>query len=97
MSKIILAAFTLPLLLLFAPADIHSGNSPANKSPATHGQDGTLQKMIVASGSVIMDLDLNRIERSELPRRWNRDGPLARTLGVVLRRGGEFFLSSSCF
>ena len=61
MSKIILAAFTLPLLLLFAPADIHSGNSPANKSPATHGQDGTLQKMIVASGSVTMDLDLNRI------------------------------------
>src|SRR6266478_6636705 len=59
--KIILAAFTLPLLLLFAPADIQSGNSPANKSPATHGQDGTLQKMIVASGSVTMDLDLNRI------------------------------------
>src|SRR6266481_3734176 len=59
--KIILAAFTLPLLLLFALADIQSGNSPANKSPATHGQDGTLQKMIVASGSVTMDLDLNRI------------------------------------
>src|SRR6266478_4732592 len=59
--KIILAAFTLALLLLFALADIQSGNSPANKSPATHGQDGTLQKMIVASGSVTMDLDLNRI------------------------------------
>src|SRR6266478_927155 len=59
--KIIRVAFTLALLLLFALADIQSGNSPANKSPATHGQDGTLQKMIVASGSVTMDLDLNRI------------------------------------
>jgi hypothetical protein len=61
MPKIILTAFTLPLLLLFAPADIHSGNSAPNKSPANQNQSGTLQKMIVASGTVTMDIDLNRI------------------------------------
>jgi len=61
MLKIILTAFTLPLLLLFAPADMQSGNSAPNKSPANQGQSGTLQKMIVASGTVTMDIDLNRI------------------------------------
>jgi hypothetical protein len=61
MLKIILTAFTLPLLLLFAPADMQSGNSAPNKSPAHQGQSGTLQKMIVASGSATMDIDLNRI------------------------------------
>src|SRR5882724_11917973 len=61
MLKIILTAFTLPSLLLFAPADIHSGNSAPNKNPPNQGQSGTLQKMIVASGSVTMDIDLNRI------------------------------------
>ncbi len=61
MLKIILTAFTLPLLLLFAPADMQSGNSAANKNPSNGGQSGTLQKMIVASGSVTMDLDVNRL------------------------------------
>jgi len=61
MLKIILTAFTLPSLLLFAPADIHSGNSAPNKSPANQSQTGMLQKMIVASGSATVDIDLNRI------------------------------------
>ncbi len=61
MFRIILTAFTLPLLLLFAPADMQSGNSAANKNPSNGGQSGTLQKMIVASGSVTMDIDVNRL------------------------------------
>jgi hypothetical protein len=57
MFRTILSHFTLPLLLLFG---IISGNS---QSPtADRGNDtGTLEKMIVASGSVAMDLDLNRL------------------------------------
>src|SRR5438309_8148549 len=54
-----LSYFTLPLLLLFINS---SGNSVAQsreKNPG--GETGTLEKMIVASGSVAMDLDLNRL------------------------------------
>src|SRR5213593_4709312 len=61
MFRIILTALTLPLVLLFAPADMQSGNSAANKNPSNGGQSGTLQKMIVASGSVTMDIDVNRL------------------------------------
>src|SRR6266568_6540413 len=61
MFRIILTGLTLPLLLLFAPADMQSGNSAANKNPSNGGQSGTLQKMIVASGSATMDIDVNRI------------------------------------
>ena len=97
MSKIILAAFTLPLLLLFAPADIHSGNSPANKSPATHGQDGTLQKMIVASGSVTMDLDLNRINGVSSTTAKQETAPSRKLSELYFAVAAEFFLSGSCF
>jgi hypothetical protein len=58
MLKIILTAFVLPLLLLFAPTDVQSGKkNPAN----TEDGSGTLQKMIVASGSATMEIDLNRL------------------------------------
>src|SRR5437899_4552379 len=58
MAKIILTAFVLPLLLLCAPADVQSGGkNPANSEEGS----GTLHKMIVASGSATMDLDLDRI------------------------------------
>src|SRR5438094_1818104 len=40
---------------------MQSGNSAANKNPSNGGHSGTLQKMIVASGSVTMDLDVNRL------------------------------------
>jgi hypothetical protein len=52
-----LSHFTLPLLLLFG---ISSGNS---QIPETNpgGQTGTLEQMIVASGHITMDLDLNRL------------------------------------
>ena len=57
MLKTILTAFLFPLLLLFGPTAI--GSSDAQKSPASQGLSGTLQKMIVENGSVTMDLDLN--------------------------------------
>ena len=51
MLRKILSYFTLPLLLLFG---ISSGNSTGPEATT-----GTLEKMIVASGNVAMDLDLN--------------------------------------
>jgi hypothetical protein len=63
MLKIVLSAFMLPLLLLFGSRDGGSSNAPnaAKTSLAKQRESGTLQKMIVASGSVSMDIDLNRI------------------------------------
>ena len=63
MLKIILTAFLLPLLLLFDSHEGGSSNAPnaAKTSPAMQSESGTLQKMIVASGTVSMDIDLNRI------------------------------------
>src|SRR5438034_378475 len=63
MSKLTLAGLMLPLFLLFAPPEATSNNSAARKqtNPGSPGQSGTLQKMIVESGSVTMDLDLNRL------------------------------------
>jgi len=59
MFKTILSYFMLPLLLLFSNS---SGNSAAQVQKRSPEQPtGTLEKMIVASGSVAMDLDLNRL------------------------------------
>ena len=60
MFRTMLSHFTLPLLLLFG---ISSGNSQIPEN-GLEGQTGTLEKMIVASGSVAMDLDLNRLNGS---------------------------------
>src|SRR5262249_38211925 len=51
------------LLLLFGSRDGVSSNAPnaAKTNLARQRESGTLQKMIVASGSVSMDIDLNRI------------------------------------
>src|ERR1700675_4122346 len=59
MLKKMLSYFTLPLLLLLS-------NSSGNSTPQSPGENpqrptGTLEKMIVASGNVAMDLDLNRL------------------------------------
>jgi subtilisin-like proprotein convertase family protein len=54
-----LSYFTLPLLLLLSNSSGNSAPQSAGKSP--DGQNGTLEKMIVASGNVAMDLDLNRL------------------------------------
>jgi hypothetical protein len=69
MSKLTLTGFMLPLLL-FASPDANSNNSAARKQaiPESRGQSGTLQKMIVESGTVTMDLDMDRL---------NADGSLA--------------------
>jgi len=63
MLKIILSAFIFPLLLLFNSRDTGSpsASGAAGTSPSKQGESGTLQKMIVASGSVTMDIDVNRL------------------------------------
>jgi len=59
MLRKILSYFMLPLLLLFSNS---SGNSAAQvQKRSLEEQTGTLEKMIVASGNVAMDLDLNRV------------------------------------
>src|SRR5664279_3025063 len=59
MLKRTLSFFTLPLLLLLSNSSGSSASQSAGKSP--DGQTGTLEKMLVASGTVAMDLDLNRL------------------------------------
>src|SRR5215217_3235179 len=61
MPKLLLTAFPLLLFLLFASPEASSTSSAAKaqKLPANLAQSGTLQKMIVESGSVTMRLDVN--------------------------------------
>src|SRR5207249_10740790 len=58
MSKKLFTYLMLPLLLLFCNSSQNSVAGSKQKSPDV--QSGTLEKMIVASGSVAMDVDLNR-------------------------------------
>src|SRR5438093_11786646 len=68
MSKLTRTGFMIPLLL-FASHDANSNSAPRKQTiPESRGQSGTLQKMIVESGSVTMDLDMDRL---------NADGSLA--------------------
>src|SRR5437879_11228738 len=64
MPRITATGLLLPLFLLFAPPEATSNNSAARKQtiPGSHGQTGTLQKMIVETGTVTMELDLDRLE-----------------------------------
>ena len=86
MLKTILVPIVLPLLLLFSngsdnsPArrkQINNGsdNSVArvkqNSPQSPESQTGTLEKMIVANGSVAMDLDLNRLNGTGSPSQMN--------------------------
>jgi hypothetical protein len=59
MSKKLFTYVMLPLLLLFCNSSQNSLAGSKQKSP--DAQTGTLEKMIVASGSVVMDIDLNRL------------------------------------
>ena len=63
MSKLTLTGLALPLFLLFAspPASAPKAFGATKETPESQGQTGTLQKMIVESGSVTMDLDVNRL------------------------------------
>ncbi len=59
MLRKMLGYFALPLLLLLSNS---SGNSaPQLAAKSANAQSGTLEKMIVAQGSVAMDLDLHRL------------------------------------
>ena len=62
MSKLTLTGLALPFFLLFAspPASAPKAFGGTRKIPS-QGHIGTLQKMIVQSGSVTMQLDLNRL------------------------------------
>ena len=62
MLRKIFSYFTLPLLLLLSNSAGNSAPQSAGKSP--EGETGTLEKLIVASGNVAMDLDLNRLTGS---------------------------------
>src|SRR6476659_3209491 len=63
MSKLTLTGLALPLFLLFAspPASAPKAFGAIKQTPESQGQTGTLQKMIVQSGSGTMQLDLNRL------------------------------------
>jgi hypothetical protein len=63
MSKLTLTGFALPLFLLFASPQASGPKAfgGTSKVVQSQGRSGTLQKMIVESGSVTMDLDLNRL------------------------------------
>jgi hypothetical protein len=58
MLKVFLAGFVLPLVLFFAPADVQSGKKI---SVTNDDRSDILQKMIVASGTATMHLDLKRL------------------------------------
>ena len=59
MFRKMLGLFVLPLLLLLSNSSGNSASHSPGKSP--EGETGTLEKMIVATGNVAMDLDLNRL------------------------------------
>ena len=69
MSKLTLTGLALPLFLLFAspPASAPKAFGATKDTPESQGQTGTLQKMIVQSGSVTMQLDLNRLNGIATP------------------------------
>src|SRR5215471_15916285 len=59
--KVTLTGLMFPLVLLFGSPDADPRNPATTNS---HGQSGTLQKMIVESGSVTIQLDLNGLNGS---------------------------------
>src|ERR1043166_8765215 len=63
MLRITATGLLLLLFLLFASHEATSNNAATRKQtiPGSHGQSGALQKMIVESGTVTMDLDVDRI------------------------------------
>src|SRR5207253_10901943 len=65
MFRKILSYFTLPLLLFLSNSSGNSASQSTGKSG--DGQTATLERMIVATGNVTMDLNLDRLKgiRSE--------------------------------
>ena len=65
MLRSILTVFTLPMLLLLGSSSNNSAARPKQKS--TDIQTETVEKLIVASGSVTVDIDLNRLNDAATP------------------------------
>ena len=82
MSKKAFTHLMLPLLLLFCNSSQNSVAGSKQKSP--DAQSGTLEKLIVASGSVVMDVDLNRLNGI------NSATPKAETLRFVVAANSFF-------
>src|SRR5215471_11698471 len=61
MSKATLTGLVLLLLLLCTSFEARSRSPATKNSLSNQPKSGTVQKMIVQSGSVTMDLDLNRL------------------------------------
>src|SRR5262245_14420025 len=63
MSKLTLTGLALPLFLLFAspPASAPRAFGAMKETVESQGQAGTLQKMIVESGTVTMDFDCGQL------------------------------------
>ena len=61
MLKKALTAFIFPFLFLLSPSDAGSANPVAQNIPNQNDATGILQKMIVESGIVTMELDLNHL------------------------------------
>ena len=87
MLKSKLIPFILPLLLLFSNSSQNSVAGPKRTSPES--QTGTLEKMIVADGSVTMDIDLNRLNGSS--------SLVARPVTVHFTVAANSFFHHSCF
>jgi hypothetical protein len=67
MPKKALTAFILPFLFLLSPPDAGSADPVGQKQKSRENQNGdtgTLQKMIVESGTVTMNIDLNGLNGS---------------------------------
>ena len=62
--KVTVSAFVVPLVLLFASADVASPNSAKKENENRYSETGTLQKMIVENADVTMQLDLNGLNGS---------------------------------
>ena len=63
MLRKILSYFALPLLLLLSNSSGNSAPQPSGKSPT--GPTGTRERMVVASGTVTLNLDLNRLNGND--------------------------------
>src|SRR5215510_8985494 len=61
MSNKALTVFIFPFLFLLNPSHAGPANPVEQKSPNQNEATGTLQKMIVESGTATMELDLNRL------------------------------------
>jgi hypothetical protein len=63
MSRKMLAAFTVPLLLLLS--NISGNSAPQEPAKNRDGQTVTRERLIVGTGTVVMDLDSQRLNGSE--------------------------------